>query len=110
MAEFPVTQEIKQQIFLKGSVVFFTAFTKTRATGKLERRLYFCEGIVVEEPSQYTRAPHKVQILKVAFGLSKIGCSEQDGRTLLKREIYLPSSELQANIPLLLAKTKWWFD
>jgi hypothetical protein len=108
MGKLPITREVKQETFRKGSLVYFTAFTKTREHGKLEQHLYFCEGVVVEEPSPYTRAPHKVSIQKVAFYLSKDGCSEADGRTLLNKEIHLPSDKLVERIPLILSKIAWW--
>lgn len=108
LGKLPVVQEAKQWVFARGSTVYFTAFTKSRDHGKLEQHLYFCEGTVVEEPSQYTRAPHKVVIRKVAFYLSKDGCSEADGRTLLNKEIHLPSDKIVDQIPLILSKSKWW--
>lgn len=108
LGKLPIAREVKQEIFQKGSLVYFTAFTKSREHGKLEQHLYFCEGIVVEEPSQYTRAPHKVVIRKVAFYLSKDGCCEADGRTLLNKEIHLPSDKIVDQIPLILSKSKWW--
>lgn len=101
-------KEAKQVVFKKGSPVFLLAFTKHRSKTGLNQNYYLCEGIVVEEPSPHTKAPHKVQIVKVTYGFSKKDCSEEDGRTLLNRIIHVGSDQLKAEIPILFAKSKWW--
>jgi alanine racemase len=108
MGQFPLDKEIKQEIIKKESIVYFFAFTKTRKEKVLVQNTYFCAGIVLEEPSKFTKAPHKVKILKVTFGLNRNGCSEEDGRTLLNREIHLPVDSLFINLPILMVKSVWW--
>lgn len=110
MGETPVKSAKKdrkklQRPIRNGTVVYFLGFTKSK---KKEPIYYFCEGVVVETPSPFGKAPHKVMVNKVAQSKFHQGGTEQDGRRLIGRTIHLQVDKLNLKIPSWLTPKSWW--
>jgi len=96
----------RQDPIEEGSQVFFTGFTKNKKTGPT---YYTCKGVIIESPSSFNKAPHKVRITAVALSRLDKGGSPEDGKTLLGKEIYLPIEKLNTELQSWLAPDLWWF-
>jgi len=96
----------KRQSPLKvGTTVYFFGFTKSKKFGPQH---YVCKGRITESPSAFSKAPHRVKISSVALSKFHRQGSEEDGRTLLDKEIYMPIAKLNPELQPWLAPTNWW--
>ncbi len=98
-----------QEVISEGEKVFFFAFTKHKENKEQPQTWYICQGEVKVSPSQYTRAPHKVVVSKVAISrLHGNKGDQKDALSLIGKEIHLPSSSLHRELNAFTMPREWW--
>jgi len=85
--------------------VYFIGFTKDKKEGP---KHYMCKAVVIESPSPFNKAPHRVQITAVGLSRFHKEGTEEDGKTLIGKTIYLPIEKLNAELQDWLAPEIWW--
>ena len=101
-----MNQRKKQNSIPKGKTVYFLGFIKNPL--KKVTKNYLCKAIVIDSPSPYTKSPHKVRIVAVAYSNLHNEGTEQDARRLLNKEVLQQVDRLNTQLTAWMTPEQWW--
>ena len=85
--------------------MYFIGFTREKGQDPVN---YICRAVVINPPSPFTKAPHRVKVTGVALSKFHTGGSEENGRSLLYKEMNIPIDRLSREVPPFLTPEAWW--